>query len=565
MPVWSRKFERQNHPFCLPQATGGRWGWRCAVLAVILILQLGNSGCCWRRIPKWARVAQPMDVATPTVEQLFFEAVSEAYPEQTLDIQSVAFDEHRPPLNASVDDTLPRHDSRGDVPPLVPPSEAAPLEVAPPPPPAPQPPPPPLSSWRAGEAGRIQLTAFESPVSFERPILRTASHQPAEQPLVNEFFEDTDVRQAIQSMATQAGISVIMDDQVGGIVSIYLEDEPFESALEKTLLPLGMVSKRQDDGSYLIGLPDPASPLFPLLAERRRYDPLHVSPKLLVDSLAPRSRPFVRSVEAQNQIVVEAPAKIAEAIYQELVDLDQPSPQVMLEAIICVVEPNSGFRFGLDWGRAVELNGQSALDLGLTGLSFSGTATRTGWEHFFSDFAVTSAFIQLLEQNGYLSIRASPRVMALNGQRAEISIVRQTFFSTQPLVNDLIFRQDIREVEAGIDMAIIPTVRGNNVHVQIEKAEVSEDIRSQTTDRNLNLNPFPIINRRRVTTNVTVEDGKTIVIGGLVARQTVDRISQIPGLRKSKRLGRLFQRIEKQEQEAEVVIFISPKIIRTPE
>jgi type II secretory pathway component GspD/PulD (secretin) len=60
---------------------------------------------------------------------------------------------------------------------------------------------------------------------------------------------------------------------------------------------------------------------------------------------------------------------------------------------------------------------------------------------------------------------------------------------------------------------------------------------------------------------VNVPAGHTIVIGGLVQRQTVERINRIPVLSRIPLAGKLFQTIEKQEQDAEVAIFISPKIV----
>nr|MBC8424664.1 hypothetical protein [bacterium] len=86
-----------------------------------------------------------------------------------------------------------------------------------------------------------------------------------------------------------------------------------------------------------------------------------------------------------------------------------------------------------------------------------------------------------------------------------------------------------------------------------------EDIRRANPE--LALNPYPIINRRSVSTTVDVEDGKTIVIGGLVQRQTVDRVSRIFGLSRLPVVGRLFQTVHHQEQDAEVAIFISPRIV----
>ncbi len=534
------------------------------------------------------------------IEELFHEAVSQSLPEQNLGIQDAPFVNHRP---SAFHETI-QFDDEG-----LPPVPPAPIdfpEKTSPIPPAPglgktksklQTPSLPVqpltlnTSLRstggarkathpasiqqvAATADNSGLLKISTKVNREskkqtnpksKRVTQVQGTAPAPLPgmkLVNEYFEETDVRQAIQAMAAQVGVSVILDDQVSGVISIILDNEPFEQALQKTLLPLGFIYKKQSDGSFLVGVSDPNSPLFPLLAERHRFEPLHGDSEELVKTLPDRLLPFVRVVENRNQVMIEAPTAFAESIIQQLKEADEPVPQVMLEAIICVVSPDTGFRFGLDWAHAVELNGETAVDLGLRGLTFSGGVSPIGLKNMFSNFAFTSAFVQLLAQEGYLSIRASPRIMAISGQRAEISIVRQTFFSTQPITSDLIYRQDIQEVEAGIDLVIVPTIRGNNVHVQIERAEVSEDIRSQTTDRRLNLNPFPIINRRRVTTNVTVEDGKTIVIGGLVAKQSVDRISRIPGLSALPGVGGLFERIERQDQESEVVIFISPKVIR---
>jgi type II secretory pathway component GspD/PulD (secretin) len=90
---------------------------------------------------------------------------------------------------------------------------------------------------------------------------------------------------------------------------------------------------------------------------------------------------------------------------------------------------------------------------------------------------------------------------------------------------------------------------------------VSEDIRTSDSRSELTANPYPIINRRVVSTDVNVRDGQTIVIGGLVQRQTVDRINRIPGLSRIPIAGKLFQTIEKQEQDVEVAIFISPRIV----
>lgn len=281
----------------------------------------------------------------------------------------------------------------------------------------------------------------------------------------------------------------------------------------------------------------------------------------MIALLPPRQSQFVRTVDKRNLVVIEAPHDTAQNIHAQLLSADQPIPQIMIEAVICVVAPEKGLQFGVDWNHAVAINGLDAFNVGLTGLSFTGAVSPYGAANAFDDFAVTSAFIKLLAKEGYVTIRAAPRVMAKDGEKAEISIARDTFFSIQQSNNQFLFNQNIQKVESGISLILTPAIRGDTVQIQIEKAEVSEDVRSIDPSQQLLNNPYPIINRRNVTTTVQVKDRQTIVIGGLVASQSVDRESKVPVLGDIPFLGVLFRKIEQQAQDAEVAIFLSPQIV----
>lgn len=378
---------------------------------------------------------------------------------------------------------------------------------------------------------------------------------------VTESFEETDVRQALQLLASQAGVAIIVDERVDGTVTTLIENEPFETALRKVVLPLGLIFRQTAPKEYIVSTADPASPLFSRVSDRSEYRPLHLSPDELVKLLPTRESRFVTVVDKRNLLIVEAPQEIAGPILERLQAADNPIPQVELEAIVCVIAPDKSFKSGLDWGHAVTMNGNDLFRIGMTGLAVSGAASGTGTSDAFSSFAVTSTFVKLLAQEGYLTIRAAPRVTARDGEPAKIAITRQSFFSTQPNSANAFFRQELQDVEAGITLEITPIIRGDNITVKIEKAEVSEDIRTTDVNANIANNPYPLINRRSVATTVNVKDEETIVIGGLVQRQTVDRIARIPVLGSIPYAGRIFQTVEKLEQDAEVVIFISPRIV----
>lgn len=382
-------------------------------------------------------------------------------------------------------------------------------------------------------------------------------------PRINEDFFETDVREVLTTLTVEANLDLIMDDNVGGIVNASCRDLPVDQAIEKILLPLGLAYARR--GSQLIvAPPDPDSPLFSLVSVKRDFRPLHIDSKSLMETVPDSWLPYVTSIESAKLLLIQAPESIANEIVERFQTVDQPVPQVVLEAIICVVSPDSGFQFGLDWQHAVEFDGAKSLAVGATGLALNGEISKAGLSDVFSDFSSTSTFIKLLNENGYLTIRASPHVMAKDGEQANIAINRETFFSVQPPgnqgANAVFFQQDIQKVDAGITLDITPHIRGDVVTIDIEKAEVSEDVR--TANNELSVNPFPVINRRSVSTTVSVKDGKTIVIGGLVQRETIDQVNRVPGLSRLPGVGYLFQTTQRQTRDAEVVIFISPRIIR---
>lgn len=442
-----------------------------------------------------------------------------------------------------------------------PPGDFAPQPVEPPPSLLPE---VPEVTQAVSQSSPTQIWKKHPPQIPTAPkIIKRVSHiKPGGEPnYVSENFEETDIRQALQVLATQAGVTLIVDEQVSGTITTLIEEEPFDAALRKVLMPLGLVYRRMEQGEYIVAVPDPSSPLFSRVSERIEFRPMNVGPDELIKLLSPREAKFVTVIDKRNLMLIEAPKEYLDPIVDRLQKSDNPVPQVELEAIICVIAPDRGFKAGLDWNHAVSLNGSEVLRLGMTGLAFNGQGSRQGTNSAFSDFAVTAAFVRLLAQEGYLSIRAAPRVTARDGEPAKIAITRQSFFSTQPFNENAFFRQEIEQVEAGITLEITPIIRGNNITVKIEKAEVSEDIRTTDVNASVANNPYPLINRRTVSTTVNVKDSETIVIGGLVQRQTVDRISRTPVLGSIPYAGRMFQTVEQLEQDAEVVIFISPKIV----
>ena len=377
----------------------------------------------------------------------------------------------------------------------------------------------------------------------------------------DDEWTGTDVVEAIQALALKGNVTVMIDENVGGEVTGTTKANTFEEALESILMPHSLYFAKAGD-KYYIAPADPKSPMFRLISAHEEFTPLYQDVTVLLESLPERLQMYARKIASPDRILIDAPRPIIDEIHARLQEVDVQVPQVRLEAIVCFISPQISRQLGLDWNHAVKMDGQSKLSLGMAGLSFSGLATQQGFENTFADYATTSTFLQALDREGYLTLRTAPSIVTKTSKPETLSIGKDSYFSTQPANAVNIFRQDIQMITAGVILNITPTVRGDTITLNLEKVEVSDDVRSNDSRPELSNSTFPTINNRKVTTEVDVPDGKTFVIGGLIQRQTFDKINSVVGLGDIPVLGNIFRTVEKQEQDVEVAIFISPRIVR---
>lgn len=376
-------------------------------------------------------------------------------------------------------------------------------------------------------------------------------------PPVSDVFLDTDIREALQSLASQAGMRLAADEGVRGPVSGVFEGVAFEDALADLLAPHGWVFEKVGE-RYLVGTIDPTSPLFPLLARTWTYSPRHLTTQELLDVLPKFAAPYMGVNAARNHMTVTAPRDLGRRILGELERADQPVPQVVLEVIICELSPQSALELGFDLEGGFAGPDGEHTNLGIKNLGLSGAHGPPALDGLMS-FQFASAYVRALATEGYVEIRAAPRVMVRDGEPASIAIGAETYFTVS--TERFVFQQ-LQTVRSGITLELTPRIGDDMVTIKIDRAEVSDELRpSQLVSGDDSR--LPTLNTRRVSTTVSVRDGQTIVIGGLVRRRQVERVVSVPILGQIPILGLLFQKSETRDEETEIAIFLSPRIVRT--
>lgn len=316
----------------------------------------------------------------------------------------------------------------------------------------------------------------------------------------------------------------------------------------------------------------------------------NVAMKTPVKGAEPASKAMVVSDIERNALVLLATAEQMKNIRDTIRKIDIPKVQVYVKAKIVEVDSDMaqqvGFKYGFNGG-AITSNGLYTLagNLGASALQMSPAllgflnANTNNFEGFdangnpiysndpaFTFDAVDKVFalgatLDLLENNGAARILSEPSVLCTNNKEAEIyvgqtrSILTQAQQSTTGVSNVVnnYSREDI-----GLSLKVKPRLSSNN-KVTLEVETILEDVlpgSEATADR-------PTTTKRTVKTNAIVNNGEMIILGGLIKRIGGKGVSKVPLLGDIPIIGEyLFSHVSDQEREQNVVIYLTPYIVR---
>ncbi|MDA7966149.1 type II secretion system secretin GspD [Ruegeria sp.] len=274
------------------------------------------------------------------------------------------------------------------------------------------------------------------------------------------------------------------------------------------------------------------------------------------DEASGEGAPRVVADDAKNAIIVWGNDTEQESFSRLLQALDTVPVQVLLEATIVEVSLRDELNFGLRW-----FFEQGNFEGVFTDASNGGVApTFPGLSLLFQTSSARVA-INALASITDVNIISSPNLLVLDNQEARLQIGDEVPIATQqsqdvtnpdaPIINTIAYR------DAGIILKVKPRVaQSGQVILDIDQ-EVSSV--QNTTTSGID---SPTISQRRVETNVVVHDGQTIVLGGLIEDTRTRTDTKVPGAGDIPVLGALFRNREDNVGKRELLILITPKVVR---
>ena len=486
----------------------------------------------------------------------------------------------------------------------VPPAQAQAPSAPPPalaaPPPAPAPQTPPTSTTPARQSAPPVAPQPPMPqLSSNSPMMGTGQGQKTFTGVpISLDFTGGDLRTVLRLFAEVSGLNMIIDPDVQGSVDIVLTDVPWDQALEVILrgnqldytvdgtivriARIETLKREQDSRQALAKAQADAGTLevrtFPLSYARAAQ----AAPLVRKAALSPRGD--VQMDERTNMLIItDLPARL-ETAATLLEALDQPEPQVEIEARIVSTSRDFSRAVGIEWG----LNGRVSPQLGnTTPLAFpnngsiggrNGTQGAQGSDvradpinqtgnvvnlpatlpaaaaiglamgsvngAFNLDIALSAA-----ESTGKVRVLSTPRVTTQNNVKAEMTQGVQIPVQTQ--ANNTV---TVTFKDAALTLRVTPQITAANtviMQVELENASPGEEVQG-----------IPSILTQRALTTVQVNDGATTIIGGVLINEERQLQDRVPALHKLPLLGWLFKRNTDVDDSRELLIFITPRILK---
>ncbi|MEH6625598.1 MAG: type IV pilus secretin PilQ family protein [Motiliproteus sp.] len=399
-------------------------------------------------------------------------------------------------------------------------------------------------------------------------------------------FQDIDIRSVLQIIADVTDMNLVVSDTVGGNITLRLKNVPWDQALE-LVLKTKSLDKRVIGNVMMVA---PAAEI----AERERFE---LETNKQVAELAPLNTIFlqvnyakaadlvallstdqgllsergsIKSDPRTNLLLIQDTEKNISKVRRALKKLDIPVRQVMIEARIVTVTTDASKELGVKWGASAVNNGDRRIVLGATSSDVAGAggptqpslpsnlnvdlgATLAGASAFAIGIGTDSRLLQFeisaLESDGQAEVVSQPKIITANGKPAKILSGDEIPFQS---VEDGEVSIEFKEVVLSLD--VTPQITPDNriiLDLKVNQDSVGEALPNGEVG----------IITNEVETQVLVDNGETIVLGGVFKNESREVVNKVPFFGDLPVIGNLFKSRLSVNAKTELLIFITPKIL----
>jgi len=396
-------------------------------------------------------------------------------------------------------------------------------------------------------------------------------------------LKDGDIKDVLRSFAQISGLNVVVQPGVTGTVTVELTDVPWDQALEEILkinglgyvlegnimrvAPVSLLASEAEARQRLRQAKALSVPLKTVM-KRVSYAEASTMAGILMAgggaSLVSQRGSVVVDSRTNTLIIKELPDYI-DTVLAVIETLDVPEPQVMIEARIIETTKRFNRTVGIQWGfqgvsspatgntTGLQFPNQGAID-GSVNLLTGGSNGLLGISmgNVLGTFSI-DAVLQAAEDEGLINILSAPRIATLNNEQASIQSGLQ--IPIQTVANNTV---SVQFVNATLRLDVTPHVTAEGTVLMDINIQKREPLLAFTVVGATNA-PIATKDAR---TRVIVRDGGTTVIGGIYKVTSDQGEDRVPGLANIPVLGHLFKNKRRSDENEELLIFITPRVIK---
>jgi len=284
---------------------------------------------------------------------------------------------------------------------------------------------------------------------------------------------------------------------------------------------------------------------------------------------------------ATNSLIITAPDPQYRQLREVIELLDGRRAQVFIESLIAEVSSDKAADFGIQWQGALGKVGDGAVGLlgtnfgsggsnilslttgAATGAVLPGKGFNLGIASQYDGKYVLGALGRFLESSGSGNVLSTPNLLTLDNEEAKIVIAQNVPFVTGQFTNTGTGNgavnpfQTIERKDVGLTLKVKPQISANGTVKLTIYQEVSAVDSSSASSAN-----GPTTNKRTIESNVLVEDGSVVVIGGLLQDNFTGNSDKIPGLGDLPIFGNLFKSSSRTRKKSNLMVFLRPVVVR---
>lgn len=366
-------------------------------------------------------------------------------------------------------------------------------------------------------------------------------------------IHDASLGDVLQSLAETADLNLAVYGDIRENVNLKFDDVDLKTLVD-ALFKGHRYSYALDSNNLFVS----ESGMRKALSYTKLYPLKHLLAEKALSHLAkfsPSAEFTAAEVKEQNALLLggsDYEIKVAENLLQQI---DVPAIQVTLSCIVVEFKRGKNFEIGLHGG-----SGRKTGEYNIGARGFLDFVDK--------DFSVSGAFgkigllpdrfeleLSAMEERNEAEVLARPRLTTLNGNKAELNVTNTVYYLVSQVTADGFPITDYRSFNDGISLELTPSVTREGVIT----LEVSPEIK--TAGRSTGDGPRDI-STRNLKTVVSLKDGETLCLGGLIRKNKSEVRSAVPFLGSIPVIGQLFSYVSEVEEENELAIFITPKLER---